>query len=88
MAINYGTLGGTLGGTQVGATQQTQQPTNYGAQGVAASPNTPASQPGWTYGANPTQNQIQGTVAPGQTDISKIGAASMPVTSIQGGQPY
>ena len=85
MAINYGNtanpVAGTLGGNQVG------QQTNYGAPGVA-SPGTPSTQPGWTYGAGPTNTQIQGSVAPGQTDTSRINAAQMPNMQVQTGQQY
>ena len=42
-------------------------------------------QSGWTYGANPTNTQVQGSVTPGQTDTSKINWGGAPVRSVQGG---
>ncbi len=58
------------------------------AQGVLASPETSPATPGWTYGANPTGTQLQGGVAPGQTDAGKVGWDGLPVTSINQGSPY
>jgi hypothetical protein len=75
-----------LSAQQAGANQAMGQ--SYAQPGVAASPETPVQTPGWTYGVNPTQNQIQGSVAPGQTDTTKIGWNGAPVSSVQGGNYF
>ena len=75
-----------------GVGMQTNQMENsqagQGAPGVNPSPITPPGQPGWTYGANPTQNQIQGQVAPGQADTSRVGWNGAPTISVGGAQGY
>jgi len=94
-AQNQGIQGPSFGG--IGAApvlyaeghQPTAQPAAQPAQpGVSPSPATPASQPGWTYGTDPTSAGIQETIQNPAINTAAVNPYQAQVQGVGSGQQY